>query len=322
MRVIVQVTAKRGLDAACPNLVQPGQAGTWRGGPGPPGEPGEKAHRGPAPQRSSVLGVNPDLDYLDHLARESARFAEAVSAAPPDARVPTCPGWNADDLLWHLGEVQWFWGTIVRENADRRAGRRAQARAPGRPGRAGRTSTHRASSVPPARSSPRRRRTPPAWTWSDDQTVGFIRRRQAHEALIHRVDAELAGGQPHPAGPAAERRRRRRGAARHVRRRARLGHVHRRTTAGPCGSAPPTPGLLARHARPVHRHRPERDQLRRARHPRRRQRPGDRPPPRSPARAADLDCWLWHRPATGPVERSGDQDVLSRFESTIAPGID
>ena len=38
--------------------------------------------------------------------------------------------------------------------------------------------------------------------------------------------------------------------------------------------------------------------------------------------AADLDCWLWHRPTTGPVERSGDQDVLSRFESAIAPGID
>ena len=30
-----------------------------------------------------------------------------------------------------------------------------------------------------------------AWTWSKDQTVGFILRRQAHEALIHRLDAEL-----------------------------------------------------------------------------------------------------------------------------------
>ncbi|HWF80719.1 MAG TPA: hypothetical protein VN695_09050, partial [Streptosporangiaceae bacterium] len=28
------------------------------------------------------------------------------------------PGWNADDLLWHLGEVQWFWGTIVRDRVD------------------------------------------------------------------------------------------------------------------------------------------------------------------------------------------------------------
>ncbi len=36
--------------------------------------------------------------------------------------------------------------------------------------------------------------TPPetvAWTWFErDQTVGFIRRRQAHEAVIHRIDAE------------------------------------------------------------------------------------------------------------------------------------
>jgi hypothetical protein len=33
------------------------------------------------------------------------------------------------------------------------------------------------------------------WTWADDQTVGFVRRRQAHEALIHRIDAELAAGE-------------------------------------------------------------------------------------------------------------------------------
>ena len=29
--------------------------------------------------------------------------------------MPSCPDWNADDLLWHLAEVQWFWATIVRE---------------------------------------------------------------------------------------------------------------------------------------------------------------------------------------------------------------
>ena len=34
----------------------------------------------------------------------------------------------------------------------------------------------------------------PAWTWSNEQTVGFILRRQAHEALIHRLDAEQAAG--------------------------------------------------------------------------------------------------------------------------------
>ena len=63
--------------------------------------------------------VNSNLDYIGHLAWDSARFADVLREVPPDARVPCCPDWNADDLLWHLGEVQWFWGTIVHENATR-----------------------------------------------------------------------------------------------------------------------------------------------------------------------------------------------------------
>jgi hypothetical protein len=39
------------------------------------------------------------VGHLSHLAQESARFAEVIRQAPPDAPVPTCPGWNADDLL-------------------------------------------------------------------------------------------------------------------------------------------------------------------------------------------------------------------------------
>jgi hypothetical protein len=37
--------------------------------------------------------------------------------------------------------------------------------------------------------------------------------------------------------------------------------------------------------------------------------------------AADLDCWLWHRPPIGPVEQSGDREVLDRYAAAIAPGI-
>jgi hypothetical protein len=37
--------------------------------------------------------------------------------------------------------------------------------------------------------------------------------------------------------------------------------------------------------------------------------------------AADLDCWLWHRPPVGEIERAGDPHVLQRFDRTIAPGI-
>jgi uncharacterized protein (TIGR03083 family) len=41
----------------------------------------------------------------------------------------------------------------------------------------------------------------PAWSWSEDQTVGFTFRRQAHEALIHRLDAEQTAGAVTPLDP-------------------------------------------------------------------------------------------------------------------------
>ena len=50
------------------------------------------------------------LDYLDHLRSDSDRFIDVLRRAPGDAPVPSCPDWDADDLLWHLGGVQWFWG--------------------------------------------------------------------------------------------------------------------------------------------------------------------------------------------------------------------
>jgi hypothetical protein len=55
-----------------------------------------------------------DLDYLAHLAHDPHVSVESCCARPDGAvRVPACPDWDADDLLWHLAEVQWFWGTIV-----------------------------------------------------------------------------------------------------------------------------------------------------------------------------------------------------------------
>ena len=34
--------------------------------------------------------------------------------------------------------------------------------------------------------------------------------------------------------------------------------------------------------------------------------------------AADLDCWIWHRPSVGQVERAGDPLVLGRLDEIIA----
>lgn len=129
--------------------------------------------------------------YLAHLRRESTRFRDVLAAVDPAVRVPACPDWDADDLLWHLAEVQWFWGQVV---ALRPAGPPAEH--PDRPGSrrdllaffddvSGRLCDALAAAGPEQ----------PAWSWSDEQTVGFTFRRQAHEALVHRLDAEQAAGQ-------------------------------------------------------------------------------------------------------------------------------
>ncbi len=265
--------------------------------------------------------MNPDLDYVAYLSRESARFADALRDVAPDVPVPSCPGWNADDLLWHLGEVQWFWAAVVREDV---TGDRAEELKPPRPpDRAGllaffERASHDLKEILGA--------TPPesaAWTWTDDQSVAFIRRRQAHEALIHRVDAELTAGHRTPLDPSLsadgidEALRVMYGgvpdwgtftpddAGLAVRLRATdtgdswLVALGRFTGTDSDGTSYDEPAI----------HPADRDQ-------------GTEAAAAGVAgTAADLDCWLWHRPPIGPVERSGDQQALSRFDAATGPGI-
>ena len=132
----------------------------------------------------------PAETYLSHVRSESARFREVLAGCDPAARVPSCPDWTAADLLWHLATVQRWWAEVVTARPAR-----PEEIDPPRPESydallaaydewSGRLAEVLESADPADE----------AWNWSDDHTVGFILRRQAHEALIHRVDAELAAG--------------------------------------------------------------------------------------------------------------------------------
>lgn len=132
------------------------------------------------------------LDFLGHLRSESQRFAEVLARIDPGAPVPSCPEWNAADLLWHLAEVQLFWATVV----DRRLNSPGDVQVRERPddpdSLLGVFCAANAYLVESLAAAPD---DTPVWTWfGSDQTVGFVRRRQPHEALIHRLDAELAAG--------------------------------------------------------------------------------------------------------------------------------
>ena len=138
-----------------------------------------------------------DLDFVEHVRRESARFAACLAGADATARVPTCPDWSADDLLWHLAEVQLFWGAIVRDRLQDPDA--AEAAKPERPDdRAGLLelfATATAGLVDTLTTTPADTE---VWTWATDHSVRFVCRRQAHEALIHRLDAELVAGDSSP----------------------------------------------------------------------------------------------------------------------------
>jgi uncharacterized protein (TIGR03083 family) len=260
------------------------------------------------------------LDYLGHLARESARFAAAIQLSAPAARVPSCPDWDADDLLWHLAGVQFFWATIVRDGLP---GDEAEKRKPERPAdRAGLLEFYRRASgdlgAALASASPDAY----AWTWADDKTIGFIRRRQAHEALIHRVDAELAAGSRTPldaqlaADGVDEALRVMYGggpdwgtftpdSGQMVRLRATDTGDSWLVTAGRFTGTDPDDGTQV-----------DEPDLQAAD-----QDTGATAAAGITGSAADLDCWLWHRAPPGPVQRAGDPAVLGSLDAVLGQNI-
>ena len=261
------------------------------------------------------------LDFLNHLDSESSRFLSVLRDAPPDLTVPTCPDWRADDLLWHLSEVQWFWGQIVVRGIT--SHEEANALELARPeGHARLVTLFETASQDLSQALRSHPPETPAWTWSDEQSVGFIRRRQAHEALIHRVDAEATVNEHSPLdGPLC------------------VDGVDEALRVM-YGGIPPWGTFSAKPEQTIRFSLTDADAswlvtlgTFRGTDPESGKSydepdigiapadPGSDSAATVEGSAADLNCWLWHRPTQGPVRRTGDKDILGALESTISPGI-
>lgn len=132
--------------------------------------------------------LHPDVLDVEQIRVWSGDLAALLEANDPATPVPTCGQWTLADLVWHLTEVQLFWQHII---ADRPAGPDTYdhpVRLPGNELAAGlRESADRLVELL-ADADPGDQ----AWSWSDDQTVGFTIRRQIHESLVHRIDGAMA----------------------------------------------------------------------------------------------------------------------------------
>ncbi len=132
-------------------------------------------------------------EHIDALRAEGPRLVAAVDAAGPDAPVPTCPGWVVRDLAWHLGGVhRWATGVITgglaepwNAELDQVVGQwpdDADLSAWLAGGLAALVDTL-ASAAPDV----------DCWTFlAAPSPLAMWARRQVHETVVHRVDAQLA----------------------------------------------------------------------------------------------------------------------------------
>jgi uncharacterized protein (TIGR03083 family) len=137
--------------------------------------------------------------YIESIRVDSSGLREAAAAADRSTVVAACPEWNVADLVWHIGEVQHFWGAIVRDRMQDWEGYVE----PTRPDTdedvyafaadAAEQLVAALTDVDPHT---------PVYTWSAQKDVAFVIRRMAHEVAVHRVDAERAAGRDHCIDPA------------------------------------------------------------------------------------------------------------------------
>ncbi len=140
------------------------------------------------------------MDHLHWLEAESQSFLDAASAGSLDDPVPTCPGWLVRDLVGHLGIVQQFHGShLARGVTDPPDGTRPSA--PTDDGLLEWFATGADRLVVDLRHLGT---TTPAWNFlgAEPATTAFWHRRLAHEAAVHRWDAQAVRGRADPLDPA------------------------------------------------------------------------------------------------------------------------
>ena len=135
--------------------------------------------------------------YFDHLGGDGRALAEAARQAPGSAIV-SCPGWDMDALVGHMGGIHRWAAEMVRTGATERISRRGLTPPPDDPvllvdwydeGLAGLVEV--LTTVDPDQ---------PVWNWQPgaERRARFWHRRMAQETAVHRWDAQTATGRTDP----------------------------------------------------------------------------------------------------------------------------
>jgi uncharacterized protein (TIGR03083 family) len=136
------------------------------------------------------------LRLRDSFDADFRRLRAVAGEADLHDPVPTCPGWTMTDLVRHVGEVYLY------KVEQMRLGSHADEWPPdGIIDEPPLDLLDRAYSALTAEFDSRHPQDPTFTWYESDQTVGFWIRDMANETVLHRVDAELAAGEPIAAIP-------------------------------------------------------------------------------------------------------------------------
>jgi uncharacterized protein (TIGR03083 family) len=132
------------------------------------------------------------FDALEVIRNEGVELLGVLQGHDPATPVPSCPGWTLDELAWHQGEAWAFWARMVDEHVtDVQTVRDMDEFV--RPSgdalldwvAASHTAIYGALvDAPPEQE---------VWTWTGaNRDAAWVRRRMAHETVVHSWDASRA----------------------------------------------------------------------------------------------------------------------------------
>ena len=127
-------------------------------------------------------------DFLAHLRADADAVLAVLDTAALTEPVASCPGWTVRDLVEHLGSVhRWATGIVRTGTPGRLDEQRGVDDLRGWFAAGAEALLEVLTAADPAA---------PCWSFTRDRTMGFWRRRQALETVVHRWDAQQAVGQP------------------------------------------------------------------------------------------------------------------------------
>jgi uncharacterized protein (TIGR03083 family) len=131
--------------------------------------------------------------FFAEIRSSAAKLADIVRTEDPDLPIPTCPDWSLRQLATHLGRVHRWAAELVRTRAVQRIPFDAAPDGQYPAERTGQADWLTAgadrviAAVAEAGSAQ-------VWAFGSMAPATFWARRQAHETMVHRADAELAAG--------------------------------------------------------------------------------------------------------------------------------